>query len=97
MGNTRVDEGHENGVDCSGEAGSGLIVATGAGRFHYPKPWKVTRRFYRVVGTDFVPQPGMTEHATAHDRLRDNGDDLSKRFPEISDSQPFPSCTEAAP
>ncbi|MGH2963981.1 MAG: DUF4232 domain-containing protein [Solirubrobacterales bacterium] len=83
---------HQDGVDCSGGAGSGLIVASGAAGFN-GKQWKVTRRFYRAAASGLVELPSRTQRVHVPYRI---GNNLSGRFPEFAD-RPFPSCTEATP
>jgi hypothetical protein len=84
---------HENGVDCAGGAGSGLIVGSAVGSSD-GKHWSVTRRFYRVSGTSLVLAPSRTQRVRIpYGMDRSN---LSERFPEFAD-RPFPSCAKAAP
>jgi hypothetical protein len=82
--------GHENGVDCFGGAGSGIVVQSGAGVSG--DRLKLTRQFFRVSGRDFDLLPARTQRISMPLRLT-TGSELSRRYPEFAD-RPFPSCAD---
>jgi hypothetical protein len=75
-------------VDCVGGQRSGVVVDTTTGMLQ-KRTATVVRRFYVVVGSDFVPEPTKTTRERVPVRQLDG------RYPELNavdDPGVFPSC-----